>query len=321
MCWYKMFFKFKACSRRMSAQRSFCLGNSLSTYSIALGVCILTAGCIGHLPYTASEIASFEAGKCGIELTYQTRAGSQSAFYVPPKESPERPPERLVIVYPGIRARALDWLEIVDRAPDPLAGFLLIDYPGRGKSEGLMRPKHLPDSSFGAIEALGLHLHVRQNELTKHLRLLGHSFGCGAALQFAPRIDVERIVLIAPFTTLHRAVYKFYGPLAWLIPDRMDNQERLKELYRKSRRPAVVILHGSVDNTVPVTMGRELAGLFPGWIVYHEIAGADHVGILKTCETLIFESLFSQASSGALPLSPVTDTASPTRLPNCETTF
>jgi pimeloyl-ACP methyl ester carboxylesterase len=286
-----------------------------------LGGCILAAGCSSRLPYTASEIASFEAREFGVELTYQTRAGSQSAFYVPPKDGPGRPPERLVIMYPGYLLRALDWLEIVDHAPDPKAAFLLIDYPGRGKCEGSMRPKHLPDSSFGALEALGFHLNVQQDDLTKHLRLLGHSLGCAAALQFAPHVDVERIVLVAPFTTLHRAVYKIYGPLAWLIPDRMDNEERLKELCQRSRRPAVVIIHGSADETVPVKMGRDLAGLFPGWIVYQEIEGADHVGILKTSEALILEALFSQASSVALPLSSVTDTASPTRMPDGETAF
>ena len=271
------------------------------TLWLSLGVWGLAAGCYSHLPYTASEIASFDAREFGVELTYQTRAGSQSAFYVPPKEYPERPPERLVIMYPGYLLRALDWLEIVDHAPDPKAAFLLIDYPGRGRSEGVMRPKHLPDSSFGALKALGLHLNVRQDELTKHLCLLGHSFGCAAALQFAPHVDVERIVLIAPFTTLHRAVYKIYGPLAWLIPDRMDNQERLRKLCQRPRRPAVVIIHGSADDTLPVKMGRDLAGLFPGWIVYHEIEGADHVGILKTSEALIFEALFSQTSAAALP--------------------
>jgi predicted alpha/beta hydrolase family esterase len=288
---------------------------------IALGAWSLGTGCNIHLPYTASEIASFEGREFGDELTYQTRAGRQNAFYVPPKDGPERAPERLVIMYPGFLLRALDWLEIVDHAPDPKAGFLLIDYPGRGKCEGSVRPKHLLDSSFGAIEALGLHLNVRQDELTKHLCLLGHSFGCAAALQFAPHVDVERIVLIAPFTTLHRAVYKLYGPLAWLIPDRMDNQERLRELCQRPRRPAVVIIHGSADDTLPVKMGRDLARLFPGWIVYHEIEGADHVGILKISESLIFKALFSLAPSAALPLSAVTDTASPTRFPDGETIF
>jgi pimeloyl-ACP methyl ester carboxylesterase len=246
-------------------------------------------------------MASFESREFGVELTYHSRAGRQTAFYIPPKERPECPPEPLVIMYPGYLSRALDWLETVDHASDPKAGFLLVDYPGRGKCEGMLRPKHLPDSSFGAVEALALHLDVKQDNLTKHLRLLGHSLGCGAALQFAPHVDVERVVLIAPFTTLHRILFRKYGPLAWLIPDRMDNQKRLKELSERSPRPTVVIIHGSSDETVPVKMGRDLAELFPGWIVYHEIEGADHVGILKTSEALILEVLFSQTSSMVSP--------------------
>jgi pimeloyl-ACP methyl ester carboxylesterase len=62
-----------------------------------------------------------------------------------------------------------------------------------------MHPKYLVESSFGAPKALGLHLNVKQNDLTRRLRLLGHSFGGGAALQFAAAVDAERIVLIATF--------------------------------------------------------------------------------------------------------------------------
>lgn len=55
---------------------------------------------------------------------------------------------------------------------------------------------------------MGVHLDVEQKELMRHLRLLGHSFGGGAALQFASHIDAERIVLIATFSTLHRIIWK-----------------------------------------------------------------------------------------------------------------
>jgi hypothetical protein len=62
-----------------------------------------------------------------------------------------------------------------------------------------MRPKYLVESSFGALKALGLHLNVKQNDLTRRLRLLGHSFSGEAALQFAAAVDAERIVLITTF--------------------------------------------------------------------------------------------------------------------------
>jgi pimeloyl-ACP methyl ester carboxylesterase len=262
------------------------------TIWVGLIVIVHGAGCRGHLKYTTTEIRSFEARESGAVVVYEARAGEQFAYYIPPKCMPQHPPEQLVIVYPGIASRALDWVEFADHAPVKRAGFLLIDYPGRGKNRGLMRPKYLADSSFGALKALGVHLNVEQKALTRHLRLLGHSFGGGAALQFASHVDVERIVLIATFSTLHRIIWKKYGPLAWLMPDRMDNKECLKKLSQRLNRPGVVLIHGSRDETIPVEMGRDLAGLFPEWIEYHEIEGGDHVGILKTHEALILQALF-----------------------------
>lgn len=121
---------------------------------VSLTAFILGAGCRNHLKYTPSEIGSFEAGELGVVLAYQARAGEQFVYYIPPKDMPDHPPEPLVVVYPGIASRALDWVEFADHAPLKRAGFLLIEYPGRGKNRGLMRPKYLADSSFGALKAL-----------------------------------------------------------------------------------------------------------------------------------------------------------------------
>jgi len=260
-------------------------------------------GCRGHLKYSLSEIKAFEDRESGVVLAYEARAGEQFAYYIPPRDMPEYPPKMLIIVYPGIASRALDWVRFADRVPVDRSGVLLIDYPGRGKNRGLMRPKYLNDCSYGALKALGEHLDVQQQELTRHLRLLGHSFGGGAALQFGSHIDAERIVLIATFNTLHRIIRKKYGFLARLMPDSMDNRKFLEELSRRPKRPAVVIIHGTEDQTVPVEMGRDLAALFPEWIVYHEIEGGEHMGILKTHEALILRALFPEKEDFTIPFS------------------
>ena len=154
-----------------------------------------------------------------------------------------------------------------------------------------MRPKYLYESSSGAVSALAAHLNLNETRLMADLVLLGHSFGGGAALQFATRLTPKCVVLVATFTTMHRLLTARYGPLAWFIPDGLDNEEALKELSQKPHRPAVVIIHGSDDASVPVAMGRHLAGLYPEWIVYHELEGQDHMGILKEADALIYEAL------------------------------
>jgi len=261
------------------------------------GLCLLLAGCGGNtMIYQQAELDSFLQQQQGRTLSFQTRAGNQTAFYVPPKADPSAPPAPLVICYPGIGTRALDWLWLPGRSPKPRAGFLLIDYPGRGLCQGRMRPKYLPESSDGALATLAAQLGVERAALERDTRLIGHSFGTAAALQFACRLETppRAIVLVAPLTTLHKALFRKFGPLAWLNPDRMDNRAYLTQLHGAPEPPAVAIFHGNADNALPVKMGRQLAALFPKWIRYREIPGVDHVGILRTCGDQFLEALFPQ---------------------------
>lgn len=261
-------------------------------FSMALAGLVHAFGCQSKLPYTEMEIGSFRSKNSGVELIFKTRSGQQSAFYLFPKNNLQDLPEILVIAYPGIGSRALDWQGMVNHCQHPGTGFLLIDYPGRGNCEGLMRPKYLPDSTLGALTALKDFLNIEQDHhFTSHLILLGHSFGCAAALQMALPLNPDRIVLIAPFTTLRKALFKKVGPLAWLNPDQMDNRQRLIEICAHPNPPLITIIHGTDDQSVPVEMGKELSNQVEGCVVFHEIKGAGHMDILKLSEDLILNAI------------------------------
>ena len=251
---------------------------------------IVSSGCQGRIVYKTEDIKTFHEKKTGVELRFQTRYGTQSAYYVFPQQPGERFPGRLVIAYPGITALALGWMDFISNAPPIDTGFLLIEYPGRGNSEGIFRPKYLNESSSGALKALGNYLGVPHQELTQNMLFLAHSFGCGAALQFATETPPKRIVLIAPFNTLRKAAFRQYGPVAWVIPD-MNNCEILEELCRLSSPPRIIIFHGSADETLPVSMGRDLAARSPGCVEYNEIEKAGHTDILRSSRGAIIEAL------------------------------
>lgn len=144
-------FRFSGCSLPLAGLAQMCL------------LCAMLFGCRGTLLYTRDELQAFQERRGFAELFFETRSGRQSAFYVPPTQEPRSIPERLVIMYPGIASRALDWLAIIKDIP-PAAlqttGFLLIDYPGRGNSCGSLRIHLLDDSSRGALDALGRYLNV-----------------------------------------------------------------------------------------------------------------------------------------------------------------
>ncbi|PLX90322.1 MAG: hypothetical protein C0614_00845 [Desulfuromonas sp.] len=256
---------------------------------LLLAVCLFMTGCLQAIPNDPRLIESFYQRPENVRIDYQTDKGRQVAYYLPPSRAPEAPPKYLAILFPGINAIALGWLPFIDLEENADTGYLLIDYPGRGDSEGMMRPEENYRNSEGALRALAQHFGLKR--LPARLSLLGHSFGTGAALQFASRQPVESIVLVAPFNDLKRAVRQTSFLLAFLMPSQIDNRELLKEILGRSSPPRISILHGDRDQTLPVTMGADLAAVAPEQIDFYRFAEDGHVNILTRRRQLIFSSL------------------------------
>ena len=87
------------------------------------------------------------------------------------------------------------------------------------------------------------------------VKLMGHSLGCGAVLQTLatfPRIDVDGVVLAAPFTRLGDM---FPIGLGWLAGDRWNNVRHLGTV-----RAPVQVFHGAQDEVIPLAHSRALHG-------------------------------------------------------------
>lgn len=250
-------------------------------------------GCMKHIPYQDDQLATFITRGENVLLPFTTEKGKQAAFYVPPLEHPEMPPGRIVILYPGIYSVALGWLKFIRLEDDPRTGYLLVDYPGRGLSEGRMRPGENYLNAEAALAALAQHFGI--DSIRAEMSLLGHSFGSGAALQFALRHDVRRIVLVAPFNTLDRAVALRSRVLAFILFSQIDNVEKVRLLLAKPSPPEITIIHGTRDTVLPVTMGRELAAVDPENILFHEIEDGGHVEILTSQRDLIFKAVLGKS--------------------------
>jgi pimeloyl-ACP methyl ester carboxylesterase len=156
-----------------------------------------------------------------------------------------------------------------------------------------MRPEKVHLNTDGALKVLAQRFDA--TVLDAELSLLGHSFGTGAALQFAARAKVLRIVLISPFNTLKQAVALQSWFLSIIMPAQIDNKKIIRELLQSDRPPKISILHGSLDTVLPVTMGRELGAIAPEQIDFYEFATDDHVSILPTRRDMIFSILNGRA--------------------------
>jgi uncharacterized protein len=212
-----------------------------------------------------------------VPLEYTTAAGRQVAFYVPPP-SGATVPTRLWVAFPGNASVALDWLYLTEQWPNDTDGFLLIDYPGYGRSEGRAGIESTRASAEAALLTLAARLPVDMEQLEPRLCVIGLSLGCAAGLDFAARHPhVRRIALLAPFTSMADVAASLFGrPAAMLLRENYDNAARLRELAARTPPPRIAIFHGTADRLIPIAMGRELAESAPGFVEFFPIEHATH---------------------------------------------
>jgi pimeloyl-ACP methyl ester carboxylesterase len=207
----------------------------------------------------------------------------------------------------GNASLGLDWLDLLDsytRQADTTSsaaqtGFLLVDYPGYGLCQGKPSRQSIRESSEGAFQALAQELKLEPERLEQDLNVLGLSIGTAAGLEFASRHPIQHIILLAPFTSLLDIARRSVGsPLCYLLYDRFDNEQRIRELTRRATAPRIDIFHGSADTLVPPRMGQALAQLSPEHARFHPVEGADHNMILFAAEERVVELMLGAPGEG-----------------------
>lgn len=253
---------------------------------------LLLLGCQSKLiyyPHPYDEVYRQSLAKHrGVPLEYQTGQGKQVAHYVPPiKDGKE--PKSVWLCFGGNGTVALDWLGYIGRW-DPEFAYLMVDYPGYGDCKGSPSPARIRESSKAAVSALASHLKLTPEQLQPRLRVLSHSIGCAAGLMVAKDLEIKKIILIAPFTTLTDMGRRLLGwPLCYINMHRFDNRRELARVVDQGAQ--VVIFHGVEDEVIPVEMGRELALEHPGKVTLHEQPGEDHNHILSNCSLEIGKAM------------------------------
>lgn len=250
---------------------------------IILTPVIFLLGCQSRLiyhpnPYRA-EYETMLRGANGVRLQFTTTQGTQTAFYVPPRAVTSGLPSTLWLCFGGNGSLALDWLHFTNAWDDRFA-YLLVDYPSYGDCAGKPTPGYIRESYKAAFAALVRHLGSTQADMQPRLALLGHSLGSAAALMAAVDLEAPRAVLLSPFTSMTDMGRIVLGwPLCHLNLHRFDNRKTLRQVTA-SRAARVVIFHGTADEVIPVSMGRELATAHPTAVTFHAMPSAHHNDIL-----------------------------------------
>ena len=229
-------------------------------------------------PYGAGYAQALPAN--GEEISYTLPFGKQTAFYIPPRDSGQSS-VRLWVAFCGNGSLALDWTTILAGYPNAHDAFLLVDYPGYGKCEGYATIASMRASSDAALKTLTKRLALSEEEMESRLCTIGHSLGSAVAIDFGARHRVQRVVAIAPFTTLREEAARIItSPLSYLLIENYDNRAGIAEIRKRNPEAKIAIFHGTNDEVIPVRLGRELAQKFP-FIDFFPVEGANHVSVLS----------------------------------------
>jgi pimeloyl-ACP methyl ester carboxylesterase len=148
-------------------------------------------------------------------------------------------------------------------------GLLSVEYPGYGLAGGAPTEQTI----YAAAAASAAYLHGTLGIPVDRTVINGWSLGAAVATEMAVRGEGSRLILVAPFTSIvdmARLLFPVH-PVSLLVRDRFDTASKAPRIHVPT-----LILHGTADQTIPVTMGEKLGRLIPGaTLVTYPGAGHD----------------------------------------------
>jgi pimeloyl-ACP methyl ester carboxylesterase len=169
------------------------------------------------------------------------------AYFVRPTASPTR---AVVLICHGIGETIEHWFPVQRLFAASGVASLVFDYSGYGRSTGWAAAPQCERDAIAAFERL--------QTLTpgQSITLLGYSLGSGIAAAILRRVQADRLILCAAFTSFRAAAQSIGFPkfLVMTLPDLWRAEENLR-----GHRASVLIVHGERDQLFPVTMAQELA--------------------------------------------------------------
>jgi hypothetical protein len=253
---------------------------------------LLLAGCQASLIYFPRHYRpkitnDWQRDTSGKFIDFTTSQGKQRAFLQGNLQSPRN----LWILCGGNGTVALDWSDWVTEHATNEDAWLLVDFPGYGDCEGKPNPDRIRENLKTAVPLAWKASGHSGDPDPKRLRFFGHSLGAAACLIAATEFEIQRGILLAPFTSTMDMSRQVTGlPLGFLVWHRFDNSARLAEL--SARGPGeVIIFHCTDDSAIPVAMSRQLAAERKDCVRFVELPTGGHNALQETDPRVVSEVL------------------------------
>lgn len=164
-------------------------------------------------------------------------------------------------------------------------GFYGIEYPGYGfATPGSPSEGSVNEAAAQMVDHLTGVLGVQKSRVV----LFGHSLGAAVAMELAARGYGDRLVLIAPFTSIidmaSCVLFPFLKGVSFLlspfVADKYDNLAKARSLDIPT-----LVMHGQNDEVVPFWMGEKVGQTIPN-SSFRPIAGMSHNDFFNVPEVL-----------------------------------
>ena len=202
------------------------------------------------------------------------------------------PGEMVFVWFHGNAGNIRTRLEHVRVMHDRVGGsHLLFDYQGYGLSHG---SPSIPGILADGRAAVRL-IQERGWAQGKRVVFFGESLGCAVVISLAVAsgavapgegLAPDRIILEAPFYSLHAMGRIVLPPLAFIVKDNLNSARLITQLT-----VPVLIMHGKQDETVPFQQGRELYNAAPQPKRFYAVSGGGHAGLFEVGGQKYFQTI------------------------------
>jgi pimeloyl-ACP methyl ester carboxylesterase len=166
---------------------------------------------------------------------------------------PQRPVRRQVMIYFHGNGENLETLRrsgLLDELQDLQIPFLVIDYPGYGRSKGRTSEESILRSSTAAIAWL------KKRFADHSIILCGWSLGASVAVQTAKQTQPDALIAMSTWTSLRDVAVLHFSKLVveFALKERYDALDAAKQI-----RCPVLMIHGELDDLIPSSQGEKVA--------------------------------------------------------------
>jgi pimeloyl-ACP methyl ester carboxylesterase len=185
---------------------------------------------------------------------------------------PQRPVRKQVMIYFHGNGENLETLRrsgLLDELQDLQIPFLVVDYPGYGRSKGSTSEESILRSSTGAI------VWLKKRFADHSIIICGWSLGASVAVQTAKQTQPEGLIAMSTWTSLHDVAVLHFSEavVRFALKERYNALDAAKQI-----KCPVLMIHGELDDLIPASQGKQVAATMktrPRWVLLPSVGHND----------------------------------------------